>query len=94
MSETNTPVTEADILGQIVGPDRADLPPELARLILNLKFNHAALDRMDELAEKNSQGILSEAEREEMERYMRVGSFLDLMQAKARVSLRNLDCTE
>jgi uncharacterized protein YnzC (UPF0291/DUF896 family) len=90
----NTSITEADILSQVVAPDRADLPPELAQSILDLKFSHAAVDRMNELADKNNRGILSDAEREEMEKYMRVGSFLDLMQAKARLSLHNADSTE
>ena len=88
-----TPITEADILSQVVAPDRADLPPELARSILDLKFSRAAVARMNELAEKNNQGILSDSERQEMEKYMRVGSFLDLMQAKARLSLQNADST-
>ena len=79
---------------QVVAPDRADLSPELARSILDLKFSRTAVDRMNELADKSNRGILSDPEREEMEKYMRVGSFLDLMQAKARLSLQNADSTE
>jgi len=94
MSERNTPITEADILSQVVAPDQADLPPEFARSILNLKFSQAALDRMKELAGKNNQGLLTEAERAEMEKYMRVGNFLDLMQAKARLSLQTADSAD
>ena len=93
VSQINTSVTEADILGQVVAPDQGDLPPEFARLILGLAFRQAAMDRMNELAEKNNQGTLTDAEREEMEKYLRVGVFLDPMQAKARLSLHGADGT-
>jgi len=42
---------------------------------------------MNDLAERNRQGTLTEAERQEMEKYLRVGNFLNLMQAKARLAL-------
>jgi uncharacterized protein YnzC (UPF0291/DUF896 family) len=90
MPETSTPITEAEILSQVVAPDRPGFAPELARAILELKFNQAALDRMRELAEKNNQGRLTEAESTEMEKYLRVGSFLDLIQAKSRLSLERV----
>ena len=90
----STPITEADILSQVVTPERADLSPELARSILDLKFSRTAVERMNELADKNKRGVLTDTEREEMEKYIRVGSFLDLMQAKARLSLQNADSTE
>lgn len=44
---------------------------------------------MNELAEKNGQGVLSPQEHADLEKYLRVGQFLDLLQAKARVSLMN-----
>ena len=66
--EMNPPITEADILSQVVAPDQADLPPEFARSILGLQFSETALERMNELAERNNQGILTESEREVMEK--------------------------
>ena len=42
---------------------------------------------MNELAEKNRQGALTGSERALLDKYLRVGSFLNLMQAKARLSL-------
>ena len=83
-------ITEADILAHIVAPGQPGLPPESARAILELKFDQTALKRMNDLAEKNRVGALSEAERIEMEKYLRVGQFLNLLQAKARVSLHEL----
>ena len=83
-------ITEADILAHVIAPDQPDLPPESARAILELKFDQTAVERMNGLAEKNRADTLSEAERVEMEKYLRVGQFLNLLQAKARVSLRGM----
>ncbi len=88
MPEMNTPVTEAEILTEVIGPNRPGLSPDTARAILELRFNETAREKMNRLAAKNNQGTLTEAERMEMENYVRVGTFLDLMQAKARLSLQ------
>jgi hypothetical protein len=87
MSSASPTITEAHILEQVVMPDQPGLSPESARAILDLRFDLSAVSRMNELAEKNRQGTLTEAERQEMENYLRVGNFLNLMQAKARLSL-------
>jgi uncharacterized protein YnzC (UPF0291/DUF896 family) len=90
MAQTDAPITEAEILTQVIAPDKPGLPGEVARAILDLRFNRSAVDRMHELAERNNLGTLTGAEHEELEKYVRVGSFLDLIQAKARLSLKNL----
>ena len=36
---------------------------------------------------ENNKGTISESERATLDKYLRVGQFLDLMQAKARLSL-------
>lgn len=87
MPVSTDPVTEADILTAVVAPEQADLSADSARAILELRFQPPALERMNELAEKNRRDALSEAERGELESYLRVGSFLNLIQSKARVSL-------
>jgi hypothetical protein len=83
----STIVTEADILEQVVTPHQPGLSPESARAILDLRFGPEAVSRMNELAEKNRQGTLTEDERSLLDKYLRVGNFLNLMQAKARLSL-------
>ena len=80
-------ITEAQILGQVIAPDQATLPEASAQSILDLRFNQQAIDRMNELAEKNRRNQLSESERAELEKYQRVGNFLNLVQVKARLSL-------
>lgn len=87
MESTLAPITEADILAQIVSPEEPDLPAEVARAILRLGFRGTALTKMRELLDKNNRGLLDAPEQAAMEKYLRVGQFLDLMQAKARLSL-------
>lgn len=80
-------LTEADILNEMVSPDGGDLPPEGAKALLALQFTPKAVSRMNDLAEKNRLDAISALEREEMEKYMRVGNFLSVIKAKARLSL-------
>lgn len=84
---SNETISEAEILSSVVGPDRGGLPLDAARSILDLRFSDEARDRMDELAEKNRRGDITPTERAEMEKYLRVGNFINLMQARARRSL-------
>lgn len=79
--------TEADILAQVVAPDEPSLSAASAKAILDLRFNQQAIDRMNELAAKNRQSQLTAGEQAVLERYQRVGNFLNLLQAKARLSL-------
>ncbi|MGH7200240.1 MAG: hypothetical protein ACREJB_06520 [Planctomycetaceae bacterium] len=86
MTSSST-ITEADILDQIIAPDQPGPSPEFARAILELRFSDAATRKIRELLDRNHQGAITETERAELERYLRVGQFLDLMQAKARLTL-------
>jgi hypothetical protein len=86
MSTTHS-ITEADILAQVIMPDRPDLSPDAARAIIGLRFGPEAIERMNHLAEKNRQGTLTPAEQADLDKYLRVGNFLNLIQAKARLSL-------
>jgi len=80
-------ITEADILSEIVAPDQPGIRPEFAQAILDLHFTDRANQQIRKLLEKNNQGTIDESERAELDKYLRVGQFLDLMQAKARLSL-------
>ncbi len=72
---------------RIVQPDESDLPPQAAEYFLRLGFNKADRIRMDLLAEKARKGSLTLAEQNELNNYMNLGWFLDLMKSKARLSL-------
>jgi hypothetical protein len=80
-------LTESDILEKIVDPSRADLTPDAARSLLALKFDRKTKSAIRKLLRKNNQGAITADERLALEKYLRVGQFLDLIHAKARLSL-------
>ncbi len=69
-------------------PEHGDLPPQSARAILKLRFSDRAEAPRHGLLDKNRRGELSSGDRAEMESHSRVGNYLALMQAKARLSLK------
>jgi len=82
-----SPVSDAEILAEVIGPDRPDMPSDVAHSFLRFQFSEVHKERMRELADRNNRGVLSNQEREQMESFLRVGHFLALIQAKARLSL-------
>lgn len=89
MAHVETSISEAEILTRVIGPVTPGLSPDAARSLLDLRFDAEDQQRIRLLLDKNNRGIITEAERGEMEKYLRVGTFLDLVQAKARLSLHN-----
>ena len=80
--------TEAAIIARMIHAEKADLPNDTAKAVLGLfSFDQADLDRMHVLAVKNQEDALTPAEKAELETYLRVSYFIDLMHAKARLSL-------
>lgn len=84
------PLTEAEILADVLDPQQGDLSAEVAQAVLRWKFGRRATAHINKLAQRNQTGTISAVEREELERYLRVGSFLNVLQAKARLSLAAL----
>jgi hypothetical protein len=84
-------ISEADILADVVGPMNAELPPEVARCLLDLKFDAATVKRIRRLLQKNNRGTITAHERELLEKYLRVGQLLDLLHAKAKLALSVCD---
>lgn len=87
MATTSLP-TEADILDQVIAPHEANLSPEGAQSLLRLKFNRTATQAIRRLLAKNNRGAISAEERVTLENYLRVGQLIDLLHAKARLSLQ------
>ena len=87
MSEPAPATTETEILEQVLEPGAAGMSAEAAKALLGFRFNESAIARINELAEKNRQGTLTPGERALLERYQRVGNFLNLIHAKARCAL-------
>ena len=82
-------MTEADILNDIVSPARRDLSPEAAKSILDLHFSASAMARIRSLLRANNRGSISPEGRLQLEKYLRVGQLLDLLHAKARLTLES-----
>ena len=60
------------------------MTPEVARRVIQLRASAEANIRMHLLAGKSAQGTLSEEEREEYESCVSAGTFIAILQAKAR----------
>jgi hypothetical protein len=88
MQMIEAPNNEAAILGRVIQPDHDDLSRAAARAFLRFDFMAEDRERMHELAVKNQAGKLTAPERHELDDYLRVGRLLDLLGAKARLSLR------
>jgi hypothetical protein len=84
---TTMPESDADILDEILNSDDGPLPAAAARSFLNLKFSRAATERIRKLLRKNNAGTILAKEKAALERYLRVGQFLDLLHAKAHLTL-------
>ncbi len=77
---------EAAILNRLIRPNEK-LSQAAARALLRLKFDEADRTRMHELALKNQADALTRKEEIELQSYLKVGLFLDLIHAKANRSL-------
>lgn len=86
---TEKTISEVDIWADVISPDKQDMSPTEAKAVLRWSFNEDAKLRMEDLATRNGQGVLSEAEREELEAYIKVGQVIAILQAKARLSLKH-----
>ena len=82
------PITTTEILDEIIEPSDASFGTEFARLVLKLRFNDSAHERIREFLRRNNAGTLPVDEKAVLDNYLLVGQFLDLLQAKARVNLQ------
>jgi hypothetical protein len=87
MNDTTALASESEILDQVIELDTAGISPEAVRGLLRFHLNPDAVARINELAEKNRLGTIAPEERTLLERYVRVGNFLNLVHAKARCAL-------
>jgi hypothetical protein len=88
MPSASAPAAEAALWARVIEPDSNGLPRAAARALLRLTFSEPDRDRMNELAEKNRNGLLTARERRELEGYVKVGDVLSLIHLKARKSLQ------
>ncbi len=64
---------------------------DAARSILAIRLPPEDRDRVDELAAKARSGELTEDERAELDEYERLTAVVEMMQAKARLSLNQAE---
>lgn len=64
------------------------LTPEMARSIAGFRFDAKTQRRIDRLARKCNEGLLTDEERSEYETYVRAIDLIAILQAHARASLK------
>ena len=78
---------QAAIWQRVIRPEMAGWTRAGAEAILDLDFQDGDRARMVELLERAKSGLLSENEATELENYRNVGTTLELLQSRARLSL-------
>ena len=76
--------TAHDALTELLDPLGNCMTPEVAQKVIHLRASDAANERMRFLSDKSTVGTLSAAEREEYEACVAAGTFIAILQAKAR----------
>ena len=80
--------TEAEIWSRTIQPESGTLSAEAARALLELKLRPNDVERVNELSAKAGEGSLTSEEGRELDSFLNVGRALELLKAKARLSLR------
>ena len=87
--EMKTPQSgDAAILTRLIRPEDDTLTKSAAKALLNIRFDNVDVERIRELVQKHQDEALTPDEKADLESYLRISSFLDLMHAKARRSLK------
>ena len=89
MMTPSVALDDAEILADPLKLGTPHFDVDAARAVLRLGFSDEQQQRMLSLADKGNRGTLSQDEQAELDRFRRVGNFLALMHAKARLSLRH-----
>jgi len=75
------------ILGRLLEPMTEWLSPEGVRKLIEFRADAETQQRVDELADKNTEGLLTPDERDEYEAYVYASTLIAILQAKARATL-------
>ena len=90
MNSISTADHGSEILVRTIRPEEGNLSVEAARSILSFQLSPVDRNRVNELASKAQADTLSDEERCELDEYERITCLLELMQSKARLSLRQV----
>jgi hypothetical protein len=75
---------DTDAFDRGTDPVLSILTSDQARRLVQYRGDEALRNRIDELAEKSNEGLLSPAEQAEYEGYVRANKFIAILQAKAQ----------
>ncbi len=81
-------------MAEVLAADGGEHVPDVAATVLRWRFSKKSDRRITQLAQQNQRGTISAADRIVLERYLRVGSLLNLLQAKARITLRAAETSD
>jgi hypothetical protein len=89
MSAISTIDRGVEILTRTIQPAEGNLPIEAARSLLSFQLSPTDWERVNDLAAKARAGTLTSEERVELDEYERITCLLELLQSKARLSLKH-----
>ena len=79
---------DAPVLNRLFDPLGRLLSPEVARKIVDYRFDAKSQTHIRKLARKCNEGKLTDGERREYETYVHTIDFIAILQAKARAVLK------
>jgi hypothetical protein len=77
-------VKDVAVLDRLLAPLGKCLTPESARRVLALKADSALQARVDDLADRHTEGRLTPAEEAEYSRYVAYNTFIAILKSKSR----------
>lgn len=84
----STTTTEAGILSRVIQPQTGGWDETAALAVLSLSFSESDQARMVQLLEKAKADELSAEEKDELVSFQKAGRTLEILKARARVSLK------
>jgi hypothetical protein len=77
-------MTSANLLDRVFTPISRSLTVDVAKEIVQLRADEETQQRVDELAEKNTEATLTPQERDEYAEYVATFNIITMLQARAR----------
>lgn len=83
MAASSIVVPEPSVFMGLVLPEADHFTKESARFVLSLTFTQETQDRVHQLLNKNSEDLISSAEKEELEEMVNANTYLGIVQSRA-----------
>ena len=87
----DTMIETLDTFDQLLEPLGSNLSPELARALSKLTVTESIQNTMDTLADKNTEGTLTEKERSHYHSLVTATSLLSVLKSRAKASLMQIN---